>query len=180
VLVLVPAACGGSATGTGPLPGTITRQEAGQTIHSGLCGSWLSPGIDAAFCAAGVETPAPSGSGIGQIEFTGAPRVAAEGGIAQAAGALAEGRSIGIKVDASVAGTLVAQAICDRTLVRATFTEVRFHVGDDARLSAVQVGETPVILLVRNTHRIAPQQELLVELTWMSEDAPAGCAFRVS
>jgi hypothetical protein len=179
-LMLVPlaAACGSSPAGGGPLPSTIERQQAGTRIPSGPCSSWLGVGIDAAFCGAGLDAPAASGA-AGQIEFTGTPRAGAEGGIAQAAGVLPEGRTIGIKVDSETTGTLVAQAICDTTLVRATFSQIRFRVGDRALIAATFTGDTPVILVKRNGREIAPDHELLVELTWMS-DAPQGCAFRVA
>src|SRR5437764_15082214 len=82
--VLLVAACGSSSGG--PLPSTIERQTVGQPTRSDEpCGSWISPGIDAAFCDAGIQAPAPSGSPVGQIRFTGTPRNGAEGGSAKAA-----------------------------------------------------------------------------------------------
>jgi hypothetical protein len=159
----------------------MERQTVGQTFKPEPCGSWISPGVDAAFCAAGQEAPAASGdTGVGQIEFTGAPRGGAEGGIAQAVGILPEGRSIGIKVDSTTEGTLIAQGICDRTLVRATFSKIRFRLGDTAQLGMTLVGGTPVIMVTHNGRKVAPDREVLVDLTWLPANSPSGCAFRVA
>jgi hypothetical protein len=50
----------------------------------GPYGSWIGPGVAAAYCAAGVEAPAAAGypNPSGLIEFTGTARAGAEGGIA--------------------------------------------------------------------------------------------------
>jgi hypothetical protein len=172
----------GSKSGGGPLPATIVHQVAGDPAdHSGPCESWVSPGIAAAFCAVGIEAPAASGdTSAGQLTFTGTPRSGAEGGIAQAAGTLPNGKSIGIKVVKTTTGTLVAQGICDRTLVRASFANLRFDAGDAAHLEITKVDSTPVILVSRNDKRIAPTKEVLVDLTWMPANAPQGCGFRVA
>lgn len=145
----------------------------------GTCGSWISPGVAAAYCAAGIETPAPVGYHTGQIEFTGAPRAGAGGGIAQAVGTLPDGQSIGIKVDSATHGTLLAQGICGRTLVRGSFLGIRFRVGDRAELRVTRVGQTPVILLRRNGRDIAPDQESLQDVSWIPQPAPDGCGFKV-
>jgi hypothetical protein len=180
ILTLAAGACGGGG-GAGPLPKQIVHVQPGQTIDMGTCGSWISPGIAAAYCAAGIEAPAPAGydSHIGQVTFTGTPHAGAEGGIAQAAGRLPIGRSIGIKVDSATDGTIVAQGICGHTLVRGAFLGVRFRAGDRADLRVTRVGETPVILLRRNGRDIAPDQESLQDLTWMPNEVPNGCGFRV-
>jgi hypothetical protein len=179
-LASLAAACGSAGANAGPLPGTIERHPAGRSFESGPCASWLSPGVAAAYCATGTEVPAPSGdSSVGQIEFTGVPRSGAEGGIAQAVGTLPEGGRIGIRVDSPTEGTLVAQGICGRTLMSAAFLHLRFWLGDSADLSATMVGDTPVIMLTRNGHKIAPTRETLLDLRWMSSNAPSGCAFRV-
>jgi len=118
--------------------------------------------------------------GVGQVEFTGTPRAGTEGEIAQAAGALPEGRPIGIRANASTEGTIVAQAICGRTLVRATFLGVHFRRGDTASLEATAVSDTAVILLTHNGARTPPDQEVLVHLKWLSSSGDSGCAFSVS
>jgi hypothetical protein len=174
------AACGGSEANERLLPRTIVHQNAGRAFPSGPCASWLSPGIDAAFCAAGAEVPSNDRPGVGQIEFTGTPRAGTEGEIAQAGGALPEGRPIGIKVNTSTEGTIIAQGICGGTLVRATFLRVRFNVGDRAHLDVTQIGDTPVILLTHNGRTLPPLREVLVDLGWMSLFNPDGCGFRVS
>jgi hypothetical protein len=174
------AACGGSDANERYLPRTIVHENAGRSFPSGPCASWLSPGIDAAFCATGAEVPSNDQPGVGQIEFTGTPRAGTEGEIAQAAGALPEGRPIGIKINTSTEGTIVAQGICGRTLVRATFLRVRFIAGDRARLDVTQIGDTPVILMRHNGRTLPPRREVLVDLGWMSLLGPGGCAFRVS
>lgn len=180
-LAVVATACGSAAGDGRLLPRHITHQEAGHALPSGPCASWLSPGIDAAFCATGAEVPSANDApGVGQVEFTGTPRAGTEGEIAQAAGALPEGRPIGIKANELTEGTIVAQAICGQTLVRATFLGVQFRRGDTASLEATEVSDTAVILLTHNGARTPPDQEVLVDLDWMSSAAPSGCAFRVS
>lgn len=164
-----------------PLPKRIDRVDVGVPVDMGPCGSWIGPGIAAAYCAAGVETPAPSGYGLdtGQIEFTGTERAAAEGGIAQAVGTLPAGRGIGIKVDSATHGTLVAQGLCGHTSVAASFRAVRFSKGDRARIRITRVRSTPVILLRQNGRDVAPDREVLRDLTWMPLTVPEGCAFSV-
>jgi hypothetical protein len=181
LLLLALAACRAGG-GDGPLPKRIVHVKPGQTIDMGTCGSWISPGIAAAYCAAGIQTPATAGGAVqpGQIEFTGTPRAGAGGGIAQAAGTLPNGRRIGIKVDSATHGTLLAQGICGRTLVRGAFLGIGFRVGDRADLRITRVGETPVILLRRNGRDVSPDQELLQDLPWMPDGAPDGCGFRVA
>lgn len=183
VVVLLAAAvgCGGAASGAGdvPSPRHVTRVQAGTPVDLGRCGSWISPGIAAAFCAAGIETPAPNGYKVGQIRFTGTPRSGAESGIAQAGGTLPDGRPIGIKVESGTHGTLVAQGVCGRTEVRASFDDVRFRTADDAELQIVRSDETPVILLRQNGHNIPPDREVLINLSWMPQQSAGGCGFTV-
>lgn len=177
VLAGVVAACGGQAA---PLPKRIDRAKVGDRVEMGRCGSWIGPGVAAAYCAAGAETPAPTDARTGQIEFTGTERAGAQGGIAQAVGTLPIGRRIGITVDSDTRGTLVAQGLCGRTLVRGSFRDVRFQVGDRADLRITRVDGTPVIVLRREGRDIAPDREVLVELSWMPDTAPDGCGFRVA
>ncbi len=186
LLGIIALTCGCGASGNaGPLPATIEHAQAGDALSDGPCSSWLSPGIDAAFCPEGLETPAASGEPVGQIEFKGTPRSAAQGGIAQAGGVLPEGGTIGINVDSPVTGTLVAHALCGPTLVRATFDSLRFDTGDSANLAVLRVGDTPVIMLTLNGRKLAPTRETLIEtsLPWfvpLADDGPSGCAFRVA
>jgi hypothetical protein len=162
------------------MPKTIERNPS-SSRGSEPCGSWLSPGIAAAFCATGLETPAPNGSeGVGQVRFTGTPRAGAEGGIAQAAGTLPAGTPIGIHAEEASEGTLVAQGICDRTLVHATFRNLRFAKGDVASVEITQAGATPVIFVKLNDRQIAADDEQLFDLQFMPAAAPHDCAFRVA
>jgi hypothetical protein len=185
LISMAPTAFGcGASGGEGPLPSTI--EHGLDSSSNEPCASWLSPGIDAAYCDQNLEAPAPSGDPVGQIEFTGTPRSGAEGGIAQAAGVLPEGGTIGINVHSPATGTLVAQAICGSTLVRATFDAQHFDVGDRANLAVLRVGDTPVIMLTVNGRKSAPDRERLFELDSSPGSIPMfhsgspGCAFRVA
>jgi hypothetical protein len=179
LLAATAAECGSS--GAGPVPKRIERAKVGERVDMGPCGSWMGPGVAAAYCAAGVEAPAAAGdpNQPGQIEFTGTARAGAEGGIAQAVGTLAPGRRIGVKVDSATHGTLVAQGLCGRTVVMGSFRGVRFRVGDRADLRVTRVGGTPVILLRQNGLDIAPDREVLRELTWMPAMTSGDCAFSI-
>jgi hypothetical protein len=179
VLAAAAAACG--SNDAAPLPRRIERAKVGERVDMGPCGSWISPGVPAAYCAAGVEVPVPAAAPNppGQIEFTGTTRAGAEGGIAQAVGTLAADGRIGVKVDSATHGTLVAQGLCGRTAVMGSFAVVRFRVGDRADLRITRVGGTPVILLRQNDRDIAPDREVLRELTWMPATTPDGCAFSI-
>jgi hypothetical protein len=181
-LLAATVSCGGAASGADdvPSPRYVTRVQAGTPVNLGRCGSWIGPGVAAAFCAAGIETPAPNGEKTGQIRFTGTPRSGSEGGIAQAGGTLPEGRSIGIKVESGTHGTLVAQGVCGRTEVRASFRDVTFRTADDARLQIVRSGGTPVILLRQNGHAVPPDREVLINLFWMPHHSSAACGFTVA
>src|SRR5690348_17196936 len=97
LLAAAAAACGSS--GAGPVPKRIERAKVGERVDMGPCGSWIGPGVAAAYCAAGVEAPAAAGypNPPGQIEFTGTARAGAERGIGQAVRTLAPGRRIGVK-----------------------------------------------------------------------------------
>ena len=53
-------------------------------------------------------------------------------------------------------------------------------MGDRADLRITRVDGTPVIVLRRAGREIAPDREVLVELSWMPETAPDGCGFRVA
>jgi hypothetical protein len=161
VLATAAAACG--SNDAAPLPRRIERAKVGERVDMGRCGSWISPGVPAAYCAAGVEVPVPAAAPNppGQIEFTGTTRAGAEGGIAQAVGTLPVDGRIGVKVDSATHGTLVAQGLCGRTAVMGSFAVVRFRVGDWADLRITRVGGTPVILLRRNDRDIAPDREVL-------------------
>ena len=179
VALLAAAASACASSGAAPLPKRIDRAKVGERVDMGPCASWLGSGVAAAYCAAGVEVPAPTGdpSSPGQITFTGTPRSGAEGGIAQAMGPLPTGRGIEIEVDSATHGTLIAQGLCGRTMVMGSFRGVRFTKGDHAGIRLTRVGGTPVILLRQNGRDIAPDREVLRELTWMPEATPDGCAF---
>jgi hypothetical protein len=183
-MLLLIAASGTAceASGDASLPKRIDRAKVGESVDLGPCWSWIGPGIGAAYCAAGIETPAPVGSEEhpGQIEFTGTPRAGAEGGIAQAAGRLPTGKRIGITVDSDTNGTLVAQGMCGRTVVMASFRHVRFRKDDLADLRVTTMSSTPVILLHQNGRDIAPDREVLRQLTWMPPGGPEGCGFTIA
>jgi hypothetical protein len=61
--------------------------------------------------------------------------------------------------------------------VRATFDSLRFDTGDSANLAVLRVGDTPVIMLTLNGHKLPPTRETLIET---SHGGPSGCAFRVA
>ena len=70
------AACGTSGNGDRFLPRTIVHEDAGQAFPSGPCASWLSPGIDAAFCGTGSEVPSSNaGPGVGPSGSRSTPRL---------------------------------------------------------------------------------------------------------
>lgn len=179
VFAALAAGCGGAvgSSDTPPLPSSISHQKAGVPFPSEPCSSWISPGIPAAFCAAGQEAPSAE-PGPGPVTFGGTDRSGSQGGIAQAAGVLPEGGVITIKATAGVDGTLVAQGLCGNVLARARF-DVHLDQGDTGTLRITRSGETPVILLVRGGRDVAPDHEVLVDLDWM-KNAPEGCAFRVA
>jgi hypothetical protein len=178
VLAAVASGCGSATgdSGSPPLPSSITHQKAGTPFPIEPCGSWISPGIVAAYCDDGQE--APSGFEPSAISFGGTDRSGSEGGIAQASGVLPEGGVVTIKASGTADGTLIAQGLCGNVLARARF-DVHFDKGDRATLRITRSGDTPVILLVRDGTDVAPNHELLVDLDWM-KDAPDGCAFRVA
>jgi hypothetical protein len=179
MITAAACSCGSATQGSSslPLPSSITRQKAGTPFPAEPCSSWISPGVDAAFCAAGQEVPSGD-PGPAAIVFGGTDRTGSQGGIAQAVGVLPEGGVLTVKASARADGTLIALGLCSNVLARARF-DVHFDRGDTAILRITRSGETPVILLVRDGHDVPPDHEVLVDLDWM-KDAPEGCAFRVA
>jgi len=179
LVVALAAGCGAASRSSDapPLPASISHQKAGVPNPAEPCGSWIGPGVDAAFCAAGQEAPSAD-TRPGPVTFGGTERSGSQGGIAQAVGVLPEGGTISVASSSKTHGTLIAQGLCGNVLARARF-DVHFEKGERATLRITRSGETPVILLTRDGRDVPPDHELLVELDWMT-DAPDGCAFRVA
>ena len=163
-------------------PATVIRLEAGQHGPQGPCDSWLGVGIAAAYCANGHEAPAPDTGEppLGEVRFTGLKRSAASGGISQGVGTLPEGGAIGLEVSGATTGTVLAQGRCEGMAVKAAFYDQQLTHGAEGTISIQRGDDVPVILLRVDGETIAPDREVVWELSWLPAQAKRLCAFAVN
>ena len=178
-ITFVGAGCGGGEESL--QPATVIRPESGQSGPVGPCDSWLGVGIAAAYCANGHVAPAPNAGdqSLGELRFTGLTRSAASGGISQGVGTLPEGGTIGLQVSGETKGTLLAHGMCDGMRVKAAFYDQRFGDGADGSISIRPGDDVPVIVLTLEGQTIAPDREVVWELSWLAEGAKQECAFAI-
>lgn len=162
-------------------PATVIRPETGQTGPEGPCDSWLGVGVAAAYCANGHEAPAPNtgDQSVGEVRFTGLKRSAAGGGISQGVGTLPEGGTIGLEVRGETAGTLLARGMCEGMMVKAAFYDQRFTDGAKGTISIQRADDVPVIVLRLDGEIIAPDREVVGDLSWLPAQDKQLCAFAV-
>lgn len=160
-------------------PATVIRPETGQSGPEGPCDSWLGVGAAVAYCAKGHEAPAPNwDESAGEVRFTGLKRSAASGGISQGMGTLPEGGTIGLEVRGETTGTLLAQGMCVGMKVKAAFYDQRFTDGAEGTIS-IQRADVPVIVLRVDGETVAPDREVVWDLSWLPAQAKQLCAFAV-
>jgi hypothetical protein len=179
-LASVAAACDSEGANSAEQPATVIRPEGGQPGPSGPCDSWLGVGVAVAYCANGREAPAPTGDEmLGQLRFTGLKKSGASGGIAQGMGPLPDGKTIGFHASGETTGTLLAQGLCEGMRIKAAFYDQRFVAGAAGTVSIHRADDVPVVLLKLNGETIAPDREVVWDLTWLPAEATERCALGV-
>jgi hypothetical protein len=179
-----PSRSWGPAAGARTLPCSPQRlsvRRPGNPALRGPCASWLGVGVAAAYCANGHEAPAPNtgDQSVGEVRFTGLKRSAAGGGISQGVGTLPEGGTIGLEVRGETAGTLLARGMCEGMMVKAAFYDQRFTHGAKGTISIERADDVPVIVLRLDGEIIAPDREVVGDLSWLPAQDKQLCAFAV-
>jgi hypothetical protein len=179
-----PSRSWGPAAGARTLPCSRQRLSARRPGNPALRGhakaGWVS-GLRRPYCANGHEAPAPNtgDQSVGEVRFTGLKRSAAGGGISQGVGTLPEGGTVGLEVRGETAGTLLARGMCEGMMVKAAFYDQRFTDGAKGTISIQRADDVPVIVLRLDGEIIAPDREVVGDLSWLPAQDKQLCAFAV-